>query len=120
MGYASDRPARVEKEDAMKTILAVSIMSLGLVTGALGRTPDVLSPSTPYASSAPITAPDWNLPSPCNMGRLELLASSTMGLVLQSNADENDGAQPVDFKCAGNTQPRNPAVGPTTTHPSGK
>jgi hypothetical protein len=102
----------------MKSIVAVSILSLGLATGAFARAPDDLLPALASAAPVPVTAPDWNLPSPCNLGAWELLASNADRLVWSPTGEAAEGAQLVDYKCA-SSEPVRPSLDPSPLSPFG-
>jgi hypothetical protein len=105
----------------MKLIFSVSIIALGVATGAFAQTGNSASPLVTLAASTSILAPDWTLPSPCNSGAMVALASSSGGLVSAGlpNAEGHADANQVDYKCAGNARSGKPDM-PVATPSRGK
>jgi hypothetical protein len=90
----------------MKPIIIISLVSLGLMTGALAQTPNGPSPTIPYMAVASVATPDLGLPSPCNTGVMIALASGSAGLSPDLlNSDGSDRGQLVDYKCAVSVPP---------------
>jgi hypothetical protein len=75
----------------------------------------------PLAAAAPAVTPDLSLPSPCNLGAMVALASSSDRLSPDLlNARDSDRGRLVDYKCAGNARPPGPADTPPVMPPTGK
>jgi hypothetical protein len=106
----------------MKHAFIVTLVSLGLTTGALAQTSNGSLPSIPYAVAARSATPDLSLPSPCNTGMMIALASGSVSVspdVLDTGS--SDGAQLVDYKCAVSVPPpRQTDRRPPVTLGSGK
>jgi hypothetical protein len=106
----------------MKHAFIVTLVSLGLTTGALAQTSNGPSPSIPYAVAARSATPDLSLPSPCNTGVMIALGSGSVSVspdVL--NFGGSDRAQLVDYKCAVSVPPpRQTDRPPPATLDSGK
>jgi hypothetical protein len=93
-------------EGSMKRIIVVSIVSLGLLTGA---------------SPWPPISPSPSLPSPCNLGAMVALASSSDTLVRSERATAAMPADErlADYKCAGDV-PSSASSGTRSATPSTK
>jgi hypothetical protein len=94
----------------MKPLIIASILSLGLVTGALAQTSNEFSPARPNDPSVLMNKPDAILPSPCGLGptvatvaNFDALDAAPTSPDLPS-AGRGDGVQLAELLCAGNAR----------------